>query len=133
MSRRTPNPESVKQQVERRRMEQDAGMLIREFGRFKWAAGAHDADGQFKQAETCDRAADGIYAELLDRINRLQTQCSEDRMKTGFEKYADLRGMSLEMTDGVYKSSATRTAWRAWVIALSSHNEAPVSFGRGRE
>lgn len=50
-------------------------------------------------------------------------------MTESFEKWAAIRGYSLEKTPDSYKSQATKSAWRAWrhqgrrVAELEAHNE----------
>lgn len=49
---------------------QEAKRLIDELGRCRWAAGTHDGNGAFGQADICDRGADRARAALLAHIER---------------------------------------------------------------
>ena len=136
MSRRTPNPESVKQQVERRRMEQDKTIL-------EWLR----SHGQAVQSREISHATGIGWASTIARLTVLTNLRVVRRAYVGKDRGGKDIVTFQAATAEVIAQPRREVPFQPMRpmrptvipvrargrIALSSHNEAPVSFGRGRE
>lgn len=136
MSRRTPDADSQKAQIERRRMEQDVAIL-------KWLR----SHGQAVQSREISQATGIGWASTIARLTVLTTLRAVRRAYVGKDKggkdIVTFQAATAEVIaqprrevpfQPMRPMQPTVIPVRAHGrIALSSHNEAPVSFGRGRE